>query len=128
MFFPVEKLKNSKIQGPVIVGYPDCRTCSFINTLCSDDKHEHCRLAHEALKNIRKDSFYELNDDEWEEVYSAMSCCWMCGNLLQCLEEYVDSWHGPRDDVVRELFQVEDYETLITLVKRMRKRLDTGDM
>jgi len=74
MFFPIEHTKKRKrVQGPVLAGYGDCRTCSLIEIVCEE----------EACPRRRK------------------VCCWDCQKLMICLEdnhEMVEDLYGDFED------------------------------
>ena len=132
MLFPVVERDGSRVKGPVLFGYGDCRTCSFVTNLCSDDKYEHCEYAWRKLRELGKETFCELTDEEWDELTLSTPCCWECPKLYDCLKRYIEEWviaDEDRDKIVREMFGVKSYELLFELVREMREMLgvEQGD-
>ena len=127
MLFPVVERDGNRVKGPVLFGYGDCRTCSFVANLCSDDKYEHCEYAWRKLRELGRECFEELSDEEWDELSLSMPCCWVRDRLYEYLKRYVEDWvvgtGTPVDEVVRDMFGVRDFKLLIKLVREMRKRL-----
>lgn len=100
MFFLIERKGKDKVQSPVITGYGDCRTCTFVTNLCAD--RENC-CTNEGV------------------------CCWLCPKLLECLKAYIEDMVDvsglSEAEVVRELFGVSSPEVLYELVDKLRKRI-----
>ena len=102
MFFPVEKVNEKfRLQGPVVVGWGDCRTCSLLTDIPICD-YSWCILVSEE------------DEDSWEKK----PCCWDCERLLDCVDEFI----GMDPEYLKEVLKVGEKELKEAIIK-LRDRL-----
>ena len=100
MFCLREEVKGCAVQTPVIFGYGDCRTCSFVTNICSEDKEDWC-------------------------IRDVPVCCWECEHLFDCIDRFIQMWGASKEDkdFLRTFFKCDSLEAFKEGIKRLKQRL-----
>ena len=111
--------KHPKIRTGVVIGVPDCRTCSLAITICTDCPEEDCPRfsacqSKHGVEYCDECPLFGTDRCEYPKV-----CCWECEKIYECLDWFNDSVDP---QFWKDVFNCT-YEEFKEAVKRLRKRL-----